>query len=233
MLWLTVFLLTLVLAAEVALALFTSPRFAIQQIRVEGAGPLSVPLITGQAAVRLGSNLFSFPTKQTARRVKAISSVGSVRIKKLPPRTLLISVTERRPVARLSLPWGSGLLDPAGLFFVRPGPAPEGLPELQGLSLSPQAVGHPLKGAKAVALRKGLAALAQNPYFKVKILAVDARGWLTAHLASGTELRLGEATQLPGKLALAQEALSRVKGTQTAEYVDVCAPEAIVWKPRR
>ncbi len=61
---------------------------------------------------------------------------------------------------------------------------------------------------------------------------MDERGWLTAHLVSGTELRLGPAQQLEEKLRVVEAVLASSGASRPAEYFDVSVLEAAVWKPR-
>ena len=233
LLWLIALSLGLILAGEILAAAFTSPRFAIQEVQIKGIDRFSLPLLVQETPPSIGANLFSFPTRRIARRLQSLAFIAEVKVKRKPPGTLLIFVKQRRPVGWLRQPWGVVLVDETAVAFVHPGPVPEGVPELRGLALSPRAIGERISGTKAFLLRKGLCALAQNPELKVNLLAVDERGWLTAHLCSGMELRLGPAKELERKLNLARVALSQLGKAAAFEYLDLSTPEAAVWKPRQ
>ena len=230
LLWLIVFSLVMVLIAEAAFALFTSYRFNLKEVRVEGAGAGSVPLILQQAPAVPGGNIFSLRTGKIAQRIKALSFIETVKIMRRPPNALLVIVSERKPAAYFFQGEKIILLDRSGLAFTHPKPDLKALTELRGLEPSAN-VGRRVGGANAAILLKGLLAFAQNPSMSVKMLMVDAQGWLTAQLNSGVQLRLGPAEQLEEKLQLAQTALSRLGSLRPAEYLDLSAPEAVVWKP--
>ena len=231
LLWLIVCALVIVLMAEAAFALFTSYRFNLKEVRVEGADAGSVPLILQQAPAVPGGNIFSLRTGKIARRIKALSFVETVKIKRRPPNALLVVVSERKPTAYFRQGEKIILLDRSGLAFTHPQPDLKALTKLQGLEASGNVIGRRIGGTKAAILLKGLSAFAQNPDMKVKALMIDAQGWLTAQLTSGVQLRLGPAEQLEEKLSLAQTALSRLGSLRPAEYLDLSAPEAVVWKP--
>jgi len=233
LLWLIALSLGVILAGEILFALFTSPRFAIQEVQIKGIDRFSLPLIVQETPPTIGANLFSFPAGRIARRLQAFSFVEEVKVKKNPPHTLLLVVRERRAVGWLRQPWGAVFVDETGLAFDHPGPVRKGVPELRGLELMPQIIGEHIRGTKAALLREGLRAFAQNPGLRVKVLAVDERGWLRAYLHSGMELRLGPARQLERKLDLARVVISNLKEAAAIEYLDLSIPEAAVWKPRQ
>lgn len=229
-LWLIAAALMLTLAGEVVYAAYTSYRFTLRRVIVEGASPATRALVLQQAPAP-GPNLFALSKKQLARRVQSLSFVQSVALDRRPPGTLVIQVKERRPIACLRQGEQNIFLDDAGVAFARPGPLPAGLIEMRGISLSRSAMGRPTSGTAAAALLRGLFALAQNPNLKVKLLTADGNGWLTAQLASGCELRFGPAAQLEKKCQLAEAALAALGPARPAEYLDLSAPEAPVWKP--
>jgi len=222
--------LALVLCAEAALAIFTSYRFALRKVRVEGASEFTLPLVLQQAPSP-GPNLFALPGRRIADRLRALSFVEEVSLKKRPPGTLLIQLKERRPIAFFNQNGNAVFLDGSGVAFARPGPLPAGIPEVQGIEANPRALGRPIPGMKAFALREGLCALAQNTNLKVKTLVVDEHGCLAAHLVTGTQLRLGPPEELERKLLLVKAAIASLGPSRPAEYFDVSVPEAPIWKP--
>ncbi|NIM07045.1 MAG: FtsQ-type POTRA domain-containing protein [Armatimonadetes bacterium] len=226
-----VVLLSIVLAAECAVALFTSHRFALREVKVEGVSESALPLVLKHAPSP-GPNLFSLPGRQIASKIQALSFVEEVDLKRRPFGTLIIRVKERRPIAYLKQKGQTVFVDGAGIAFLLQETIPGGIPELSGIEISAESIGRPISGTKATALCKGLAALTKNSTIKAKRLVVDERGWLTAHLVSGTELRLGPAQQLEEKLRVVEAVLASSGASRPAEYFDVSVLEAAVWKPR-
>jgi cell division protein FtsQ len=225
-------LLFVILCAESAVALFTSHRFALREVRVEGASEFTFPVIL-QHAPSPGPNLFSLPARKALRRIQGLSFVKEAALKRRLPGTLIIRLKEREPIAFARQKQGTVFFDREGIAFLRPGPIPGGIVEMQGLEVSPREMGRRITGTSAEALHKGLSALAQNPQLKAKTLVVNERGWITVHLVSGTELRLGPAEELEEKMRVIEEASASLGPLRSAEYFDVSAPDAAVWKPRQ
>lgn len=231
LLWLVILGLTLLLVGEIIFALFTSYRFTLTRVEVQGASAATRPLVLQQAPRTPGPNLFALRTGRLVEKLHRLSFVSSVALQRKPPGTLLIKVSERLPIAFFNGASGPIFVDHAGLAFTKPGPLPSGLVELQGLDPKQRALGRRLQGRNATSLLKGLSALLNSSKLRVKTLTVDGRGWLTVWLASGTELRLGATDQLERKLQLAELAIAGGP-SKDAEYLDLSAPEAVVWKPR-
>jgi cell division septal protein FtsQ len=222
------------LVGEAVYTLYHSPRFDLVAVKVIGAGPKGELLIRKKLPVP-GISLFAISRTALERALinrEELSFVRRVAVKRRLPGTLLVTVQQRRPIAYLDQPWGEALLDAGGVVFTSPDSRPRDLPELQGLEVPEQALGKVLSGDRAKALQEGLAALAKSPKLKIKVLAIDKRGWLTAYLAEGPELRLGEAKNLATKVAQVEVALTQTKAQQAAVYLDFSAPEAPVWKPK-
>jgi cell division protein FtsQ len=230
--------LILVLIGELTVALFRSPRFAIVKVEFIGVTPATWPLVQTRLPQLEGANLFSLPTRRIARQLCTLSFAASAEVQRKPPRAVLITLNERKPVAFSRQPWGVAFLDAGGLTFSRPGAIPKGLPEIQGLVIPSRKSAYKINDTGARALQKGLAAFAQSAKLKLKVLSVDENGWLTATLASGVQLQLGSEDQLSRKLHIAAMALATLGPAHPAEYLDVSsprndpnAPEAIIWKP--
>lgn len=91
----------------------SSPRFAIVEVRVEGARRLAAEALADESGVALGSNLFRLDLDATALRLAADAWVAEARVARRLPGTVVIRVVEREPVALLPLgEWHA--LDPDG-----------------------------------------------------------------------------------------------------------------------
>jgi cell division protein FtsQ len=223
--------LGLVLSGEILYALFHSYRFALREVRIVGVTPAAQPLIEARVPHAPGPSIFSLRSGRIIEAVKSLSFVERVSVRRRWPNILLVDVQERRPVAFCRQPWGIIYINKHGLAFSRPGAIPTGLPEIVGLSLSRSYLGKQVKGVRATAICQALASFARNRSMKLRLLEVDARGWMTTMLASGESVRLGSEEQLELKLNNATAVLKRLRKKQKVEYVDVSAPDAIVWKP--
>jgi len=77
----------------------TSPRFAIQEVNLEGGKRLSPEQAREQASVVLGSNIFALDTALSEKKLLENPWVSQARVTRDLPRALRIEIKEREPVA--------------------------------------------------------------------------------------------------------------------------------------
>jgi cell division protein FtsQ len=198
--------------------------FAVQRIEVEGGSPALRERVRRALAPLLGSSLVSFSPAQADRRLAAIAELAAVRYDRDFPHTLRVTVRAERPLALLRR-GAQAWLASAGGRVLRPQLRP--YPPLPRVWLPPAAdpiVGEPLAGAAATALRVLALLHRRGPRLPVRaVRATEAE--LTLVLASGLEVRLGDAADLALKLSVAGRILPLAAG---ARYVDVSVPERAV-----
>jgi len=221
--------LAFVLVIEIIYVLFNSPVFAMRTIRVEGNHSLRREDLVRQAGIAPGQNLFRIRTGRVQARLRELSAVAAVAVRRRLPSELVISVTERRPAAVVRAASGPVYLDAGGVAFRNPGLRPQGLPELAGVATSPSKKG----GEQVQCLLKTAALLWKQAGVRAQRLALDESGRLTATLTSGTIVELGETVALEKKIMALAQALRQTAGRGPAEYIDVSSLRAAVWKPRR
>lgn len=109
--------------------------FTLRHADVVTDGILSANHILSAAGVAVGTNLFAFSTDVLRDRIAADPLVQSVTVVRRIPDTLLVSVTERRPVARITAAGNTAPLaiDDSG-HILGPSALRSGLPVLTGLS---------------------------------------------------------------------------------------------------
>lgn len=111
-----VILSLLVVAAMVWLALFSS-IFGTNQVVVNGEKLVSTEEISQVAAVPLGRPMLRQDLVAIQQRVASIRPVESARVVRNWPNTMVISVTERKPVLAVAEPGGYLLVDRQGVAF--------------------------------------------------------------------------------------------------------------------
>lgn len=228
---LTAAALALVLVAELAGALWWSPRFRVRQVKLIGVRTVDPALVLARAGVTPGSGLAGLATGRIRRRVEAIPAVESARVARDWPDTLAIVVRERVPAVFIRCGAGIVFLDRRGDAFTAARAHTDGLPELKGL---PVELGRLGRARLTAELRSALEALAAAQQAELTVGEVVARsgGELELRLSDGTGLRLGRPEQLRLKVSQAKVALTQLQPLHQVEYVDVSCPDAAVWKPR-
>jgi cell division protein FtsQ len=201
----------------------TTSVFAVDEVEVLGAPPpvdREVRLVAGRA---LGSSLLAVDARAIEDAVRALPSVAGASVDRAFPHTLVVRVTPERPVAvarHLSSAWlvtGSGEVVreiPTGTERRYPRIwLPKGVSVRLGARLpaSYLPATQALAAARDVRLPGG-----------VKGLRTGAEG-LTLVLRRGPEIRLGSATDVRLKLAVAARVIPLVE--EGSVYIDVSVPE--------
>jgi len=83
---------------------YENPEFAIQHVEVKTDGMIALDQLRRWSGVRLGDNLIALDLMAVKRNLELVSTIDSVSVERVLPRTLKISVTERDPVAQVNIP---------------------------------------------------------------------------------------------------------------------------------
>jgi cell division protein FtsQ len=83
---------------------YQNSEFAVQHVEVKTDGVIAPDQLRRWSGVKLGDNLIALDLSAVKRNLELVSTIGSVSIERILPRTLKISVTERDPVAQVNIP---------------------------------------------------------------------------------------------------------------------------------
>jgi len=197
--------------------------FAVRSVDVRGARPAVAAQVEQELAPALGQSLLAVDLERLRRRAEALPTVLAVSFDRAFPHTLRIVVTPERPVAVARQGAGSWLVSARGRAMgeLERG-ARRGLPRLWLKRDVKIEVGALLSGDTASAVR-AVAPLARKPLpGRVSLVRVTPDA-LTLVQRSGLEVRLGDASDLALKLAVARRILPALAGV--GGYLDVSVPE--------
>jgi cell division septal protein FtsQ len=215
-------LLALVLARETTL-------FSIHSIEVTGASPGVEGQVERALRDREGKSLFGLDLGAARIDVAALPTVASVSFDRAYPHTLRVAVVPERPVAVVRQGAVSFLVSRRGRVMARVDRKVE--PDLariwiaKDVGLDPGAF---VEGDLRTAVR-AVAPLA-GVHFPSRVVTVTTTDGLTLRLRSGLELRLGDASEVDLKLAVADRVL-RVLPPGSG-YLDVSVPDRPVAGPK-
>ena len=218
----------LALAGGLYAAARETSMFSVDAVKVEGAPPGLARQVEQELATLVGRSLVSLDGGDVAARVEALPAVRSASVDRAFPNTLVVRVVRERPAVVLRRGSESWLVSARGRVVRRvdQGAHPK-LPRLwlprtfaleRGAILGDREVLRSVLALRVVA-EEGLPA---------RVRTVRGRGGeLTLVLAGGLELRLGEDTELPLKLAAAREILPLLDppGLGGPTYLDLSVPE--------
>ena len=83
---------------------YENSAFAIQHVDVKTDGVIAPDQLRRWSGVKLGDNLIALDLSEVKRKLELVSSIASVSVERVLPRTVKIDVTERDPVAQVNIP---------------------------------------------------------------------------------------------------------------------------------
>lgn len=84
--------------------IYENSAFAIQSIEVQTDGVIAPEQLRRWTRVRIGANLIALDLASVKRNLELVSTIDSVSVERVLPRTLKVRVTERNPVAQVNVP---------------------------------------------------------------------------------------------------------------------------------
>ncbi|MEX5721799.1 cell division protein FtsQ/DivIB [Geodermatophilus maliterrae] len=216
--------LALAVVAAAWWALWHSPLLAVRTVRVDGATTLTADQVRTAAGVPGGTPLLRVDVEAAAARVARLPQVASVEVTRGWPRSVVVTVVERRPVAVVEQTGTRSLVDADGVLFdTVTGDAPDGVVPLD--------VATP--GPEDPATRAALGALLSLPR-EVRAAVAAARAGsgedVTLTLTDGTTVVWGGADEAADKSDALVALLDQMAaGTlEPAGTIDVSTPGAVV-----
>ncbi|MDR7483801.1 MAG: FtsQ-type POTRA domain-containing protein [Armatimonadota bacterium] len=200
-----------IMAALLAAAAFPqSALFTIERIEVTGARSLPDAAVAALAGLEPGMRLFAVDAEAVVTRLRADPRIKDADVRLRPPRTVVLHITERRPVLALDLGDRFALLD-EDLVVVALTADAAGAPEVvDGLGGTPWVlVGARVASPAARIALAGLPDIPQPLRAQLRRITVTPGPDLTLLLRSGLEIKAGA----PAGLA---ERLAQVPGVVTA-----------------
>lgn len=225
-------ILLIVLALGIALFLRSS-YFSIEQVKIEGLQQIPKNEIERLATQVIGENLFLVEQDRLKQNVSLHPLVESVKIERQLPKTLVVRVTERTPIALVVVSRGVVEVDGKGMFLRRREGWPnQSYPMINGISI-PDTAG-PGQELKLPGLQAALLLLGQAPQELTPLIGeiyVNPIQQMTLYLTNGVEVRLGITKDWTIKLKALYELLNDpgYKSIETGvRYIDFTAANPVI-----
>ncbi|MFW3173105.1 cell division protein FtsQ/DivIB, partial [Geodermatophilus sp. CPCC 206100] len=204
--------------------LWGSPVLAVSSVRVDGAGTLTAAEVVEVAGVAEGTPLLRVDVDAARDRVARLPQVASVEVTRGWPRSVVITVVERVPVAVVERAGSRTLLDAEGVLFdTVTGAPPVGVVPLD------VAAPRPDDRATSAALA-ALVALPEDVRAGVTAARATTSEDVTLDLADGTTVLWGSAEDAGDKAQVLVALLGQLAAgsLEPADTIDVSAPAAVV-----
>jgi cell division protein FtsQ len=202
---------------------YSSSVFAVERIEVRGAPPEVVRDVLAATEKARGRSLVTLDAGAVEATVRALPAVAGATVDRAFPNTLVVKVAPERPVAVARRRHSSWLVTGSGKVIreIRTG-SQRGFPRLwltRGVTVR---LGGTLPATYAPATKALAAARDEKLPRRVKAVRTTD-GELTLVLRRGPEIRLGAATDLGLKVAVATAVFPHVDRHRA--YIDVSVPE--------
>ncbi|MDQ1288962.1 MAG: cell division protein FtsQ [Actinomycetota bacterium] len=196
---------------------FASPVLAVRAVEVRGLHRLRAADVEALAATERGRALALASPSAVATKVAALPLVRSVTVERSWPSTLVVTVTEREPIAGVPRGGRIALVDADGVEVQLVAALPAGLPLLEvDVARSGPAT---LRAAREVA--DAIPATLRRGVRSVRATSPDG---VTFRLADGTTVVWGSSQDGPQKAAALVAVHPRSHGRRVV--IDVSAPDA-------
>jgi cell division protein FtsQ len=205
----------LAIAGTVAWLVFSTSAAGVKQITVTGGHLVRAAQVREVAGVTLGTPLARIDLAAVRDRVRTLAAVRDATVRRQWPSTLVITVTERTPLAAVKTGHGYLVLDADGVVFQTLSSRPARLCLLR--------LSHP--GRTDPSTRAAVTVvLALTPALRavMAVLAVESPTRIRLELTDGRVVVWGDAEDSRAKAAVATSFLGR-----NAATIDVSAPEFV------
>jgi POTRA domain, FtsQ-type len=191
---------------------YENSTFAIQNVEVQTDGVIAPEQLRRWSGVKPGENLIALDLAAVKRNLELVSTIDSVSVERILPRTLKIRVTERVPVAQVDIPRAGASggiavavfqldangyvmqpLDPR-LCVVPLSQINEQLPVITGLNVCQLQPGHRVQSPQAQAALRLIGAFDHSPMaglVDLRGIDVSSPGVVVATTGQGGEITFG------------------------------------------
>jgi cell division protein FtsQ len=203
---------------------WAGPLLAVSTVRVDGVSTLPADQVREAAGIADGTPLLQVDVDAAEARVAALPQVASVEVTRGWPRSVVVTVVERVPVAIVGEPGERTLVDAEGVLFDSvSGDAPAGV--------VPLVVDDPGPGDPAtMAALTAIGAMPRGLLDQVGGVAAATPDEISMVLVDGTVVEWGSADDSPAKASALDALVGQIAaGTlEPAETIDVTVPGAVV-----
>jgi cell division protein FtsQ len=203
-----------------------SSFFAVSSITVSGSKNVRSTEIVKISGLHQGENIFQTDLAKAKEKIMTEALIKTVNIERKLPAGILISVTERVPVALLPVVGGLLQVDAQGKVLSKQGMLEgKGLTIITGITVpSATGVGNVIKSAQ---LQTGLKLISQMDTEAQKIVGeidISNPQKLRAYTLQGAEIRLGSGEEIKEKFDRFLQVMSeeeKLKKMDEIQYIDV------------
>ncbi|MDR3564940.1 MAG: FtsQ-type POTRA domain-containing protein [Negativicutes bacterium] len=217
-------MLLLILAALIAGFLFLrSTYFTVGSVVIEGNKFLTVDDVNRAADIPEKINIFRLDTSEIKSRLLRDLRVAEVNVTRRFPATIVISLTERQPLAYVANSFGFVQLDKQGVVLVALKNIKQvNVPIITGVRLGSIYVGDKVETIAVKNALVYLAALDEDTINQLSEINIKSNGDLLIYTVQAFTIRLGNGEKLADKAKMTNDILRELGDKKTAvDYIDL------------
>ncbi len=204
--------------------LWAGPVLAVSTVQVDGAGSVSAEEVRKAAGIEAGTPLLRVDVQDVEARVAQLPQVAAVEVTRGWPRSVVITVVERIPVAVVGQVGRRSLVDADGVLFdTITGAPPPGVVPLDVADPGPD-------DPATMAALEALVALPEEVRDGIDGATVAGPEDITLTLTDGTLVRWGGPAESRKKATVLTALLDRMSDgdLEPAGTIDLSTPDAVV-----
>ncbi|MDF9409924.1 FtsQ-type POTRA domain-containing protein [Pelotomaculum isophthalicicum JI] len=199
-----------------------SPLFEIKQVVIRGNLYLAEENIRTEADINMGINIFKINLAAVADKLKMMPMIKDARVTRVLPSTVLINVTERRPLGLLPVGNSFVEVDEEGICLQKAGSGVPGIPIITGIKVDAPGLGERVKAEHLEDALMMTSGLPDEVINKLSEVHVDQNGQIKAYTLDRIQCRLGEAVDIREKgVVLARILQEMQKQGAKVKYIDL------------
>lgn len=205
---------------------FTSPRFYVTQVQVEGARTISPNDIIRRMMLDSTTNLFLLNKPEICKRIETNKVVKDVRLYRKLPDTVIVKLIERQPIAILNSGRGLFQVDASGIPYRLIKNADNSLPIVSYSVPFTPVLGRQIDLRTFKGAMETLRLCSQHGINGISKITVDQYNELCLNVRDRFQVKLGPPDQLSVKIKnVAAVTTQRPDLGRNIEYIDASCPD--------
>lgn len=206
------------------MVLLASPLFEFRTLEVQGGVRLTQEIILERTGMVPGQSLFSLDLAEAERVLKQDPIIARIRIKRKLPNTVVVDLTERRPVALLKTSDGFWAVDASGIPLFHTNDLSSAVPLMTyALDVQPVA-GEALTEPRLLAAMQFAGALTLQGLARLSEIHADGDD-IVVYTRDGVSISLGREGDMPDKARVLEGLLRDVeRGNLQVVHIDLRHP---------
>ncbi|MEG6616433.1 FtsQ-type POTRA domain-containing protein [Peptococcaceae bacterium 1198_IL3148] len=201
--------------------LLQSPLFNVRNIQVVGRSEISQQELVKLSGIVLGTNIFKLDLKTGQEKISLLPAVKEVELTRKFPSTIIISITERQPVAFLPLNKSFIEIDNEGIYLRQGEINKKDIPIITGFTIDEVKPGQKVSDEKVDIALMVIDQLPEKLVSQLSEIHIDQHNKIIIYTINGIQGRLGLPTEIAQKGDMFVQVLNQLDNGHMIDYIDI------------